>query len=46
MRRKIKISRETTPDPRFSSAMVSQFINYMTLEKRDENPGYITLDNP
>jgi len=29
MRRKIKISRETTPDPRFSSAMVSQFINYM-----------------
>ncbi len=29
MRRKIKISRETTPDPRFSSALVSQFINYM-----------------
>jgi len=29
MRRKIKISRETTPDPRFSSAMVTQFINYM-----------------
>jgi len=29
MRRKIKINRETTPDPRFSSATVSQFINYM-----------------
>jgi small subunit ribosomal protein S7 len=29
MRRKIKISRETTPDPRFNSALVSQFINYM-----------------
>ena len=29
MRRKIKIGRETIPDPRFGSAMVTQFINCM-----------------